>query len=205
MDPTKGQDAPNSQDATTTGAQDAPQTTSTTPVAAQNVNELPEWAQRIIRDTRQEAKASREAREALERAQQAAESKRLEEQGEWQKIAEQRKAVLDALAPIKAKAEQADAVMQKLLDAQLERLSDDARDMVNTMPGDVQAKLDWLAANQGRLMRPAAPEMDAGARGNSAASIKLTPGQETAARAARMTNEQYISALLQMEQATKEN
>jgi len=132
----------------------------------------------------------------LEKDQDTVREQQLAEQQQWKALAEERAKKLDELAPYKVQYEAVASTLEGLLAAQLEQLPDDARDMVESMPLDAQQKLDWLAKNGAKLMRPTAPNTDAGVRGDSAQKIRLTPGQEAAARMARMTNEQYIQALI---------
>lgn len=152
------------------------------------------------------ARKDLEARLArLEKEQQAAHERQLAEQQKWQELAEERAKALEALRPYKTQFEEIAATLESLLTAQLETLSDEAREMVDSMPLGVQQKLDWLAKNRAKLMRPSAPQTDAGVRGDTKMhKMRLTPDQEAAlARAQRvdpsMTRERYIAALLKLQ------
>lgn len=150
---------------------------------------------------------ARDRLEKLEKAQQEADAKRLADQQQWQQLYEQERAKVAQLEPLKTQVESVNATLDALLESQLEQLPDDMRDMVRELPGTVQDRLDWLAKNKTRLMRPAAPDMDAGARGDSAkAAVKLTPEQQDALKRAqrvdpKMTEERYIAALLKSRDA----
>lgn len=125
----------------------------------------------------------RDQLEKLEKAQREADEKRLADQQQWQQLYEAEKAKVAQLEPLKTQFESVNATLDSLLDAQLEALPDDMRDMVRELPVDVQGKLDWLAKNKARLMRPTAPDMDAGARGDTRnKDAELTPEELQMAR-----------------------
>ena len=130
----------------------------------------------------------------------------LADQQKWQELAQRYQAERDELKPYKAQAESVSETLESLLTAQLADLPDEARVMVGDMPGTAQEKLDWLAKNRSRLLKPLAPAMDAGARGDGSvpAHIKLTPEQEQAIANAqrvdpKMTRERYIARLLEQQ------
>ena len=130
----------------------------------------------------------------------------LADQQKWQELAQKYQAERDELKPYKAQAESVSETLESLLTAQLADLPDEARVMVGDMPGTAQEKLDWLAKNRSRLLKPLAPAMDAGARGDgsSHANVKLTPEQEQALASAqrvdpKMTRERYIARLLEQQ------
>jgi small-conductance mechanosensitive channel len=152
------------------------------------------------------ARKDLEARLAkLEKDQQTAREQQLAEQQKWQELAEERAKKLEELSPYKAQFEAVSTTLESTLAAQLEDLPDDVRDMVDSMPGDVQQKLDWLSKNRGKLLRPTAPNTDAGVRGDTKVQkMRLTPDQEAALARAQgvdpsMTRERYIAALLKMQ------
>ncbi len=104
--------------------------------------------------------------DALKTANQTAETTRLEEQQEWQTLAETRKAEIDRLKGVEEQFTSVNATLDALLEAQLAELSDDAKAMVPKQLSK-QDQINWIAENRQRLTRPAAPDMHAGARGDS--------------------------------------
>jgi chromosome segregation ATPase len=128
------------------------------------------------------------------------EKTRLAEQEEYRRLADLLKAENDALKPFKAEVETAKAALQETVDTIIEQIPEDMRELVPTYANPHET-LAWLNKNAAKLQRPPAPAMDAGQRGDTSASkpIKLTPGQQQAARASGMTDEAYIAALLAME------
>ncbi len=110
---------------------------------AEDVAGLPEWAQRVIRDLRSESAAHRKAKTDAERVAQAAAEKALADNQQWEQLAKQHKAQLDALTP---KAELADRLSEQLT-AQIEaRVKKLPSEVTALDPGDadIVARLAWL-------------------------------------------------------------
>jgi len=180
---TPGQDAPQGGRET----QPAPSTTSN------RIEDLPEWAQTIIRETRSEAAARRKSLEALEAQLKSAEDARLAEQQEWKALAEKRAAELAELAPLAASVKEMQEALNATVKARIDRLPEDVRDLVPDF-GDARKTLDWLNTNEHKLMRPLAPAMDAGVRGDSGAAVPaLTDMEIKLARIAGLTPEQWAA------------
>jgi len=155
--------APNTEQTTTTQAPGAPtggKENQATTGAAGQVNELPDWAQALIKELRGEnAKHRKSSQEAAEAAK-LAEEKRLAEQQQWQQLAEKRKGELDALSP---KAQQADE-LAKLLTQQINSEIRDWPDEVKSLApqGEVSAAemLRWVESARAlatKLSQKAAP------------------------------------------------
>lgn len=175
-------------------------------MAEQEMNEAPAAAENtgtqghMIPKTRfdevnTELKRLRSEMERLGVERQAAEEKRLAEQQEWQKLAEARAARIAELEPLAQRVKEAQEALAATVKARVDRLPEDVRDMVPDF-GDARKTLEWLDANEGRLLKPIAPGTDAGVRGDSASKVTLSPSQQAAARAAHLTDAQYIEALL---------
>jgi hypothetical protein len=134
--------------------------------------------------------ASKKA-EALEKAQQEADRKRLEESQEYKKLYE---TTLADLTSIKPKAEQVDTyekTLAAILAAQIEELPEDFRDVV---PDGLstQAKLDWLAKNKSKFMKAEPFDIGAGKRGTKPDKhAELTPEELQIAKRAGLTPEEY--------------
>jgi len=132
--------------------------------------------------------------EALERAQQEAEKKRLEEANQYKELYEKTQAELSSLKP---KAEQVDTyekTLQDILAAQVAELPEDYRDVV---PDGLttQAKLDWLAKNKSKFMKAEPFDIGAGKRGTKPdKSAELTAEERAVAQRFGMSDEEYAKA-----------
>jgi len=177
--------------------QDAPQgereTQPTQSKTGNRVEDLPEWAQQLIRETRSEAAARRKRLDDMEAEHQKAQEARLVEEKRWQELAEQRAAKLAELEPVAEQVKEIREALDATVKARIERLPEDVRDLVPDF-GDPRKTLDWLNANEQRLMRPLAPQMDAGARGDTGGAMpKLTDMEIKLARMAGLTPEQWAA------------
>lgn len=128
---------------------------------------------------------------ALEKAQQEAERKRLEEDQKYKELYEKTQAELSTLKP---KAEQVDAAektMSEILAAQIEELPEDFRDVVPDGLSTKQ-KLDWLAKNKSKFMKAEPFDIGAGKRGvKPDKKPELTAEEKQIASDYGMTEEEY--------------
>jgi hypothetical protein len=125
---------------------------------------------KIIADLRRENAAARKKQRDLELAEEkraadakAADEERLKKQGEFEKLAEQR---LTELNEWKAKAAKVDALEARIKagnDAAIAQIPEHMRTLIPKY--DPVELADWLTANADKLKGKAAPEMDAGKRG----------------------------------------
>lgn len=125
----------------------------------------------------------------------AAEKKRQDDEalkaGDYQKL-------IDGLKPKADRAEQLENTLKGYLEAEIEKIPQNMRDLIPA--GDVTAQLAWIQqANAKRLFdRTPAPNTDAGATGDKKpANVKLTPEQEERRQQFGMTVEQYMKYLNQ--------
>lgn len=129
--------------------------------------------------------------QALEKAQQEAERKRLEEDQKYKELYEKTQAELSTLKP---KAEQVDAAektMSDILAAQIEELPEDFRDVVPDGLSTKQ-KLDWLAKNKSKFMKAEPFDIGAGKRGNRPdKKTELSAEERQIAADFGMTEEEY--------------
>ena len=135
-----------------------------------------------------EAKAA-----ALEKAQQDAERKALEEANNFKVLYEKAQAEITGLKP---KAEQLDSMektLVALLETQVKELPEQFQDIIpdglNT-----QQKLDWLGKNKSKFMKPEAFDIGAGKTGSKKVDDKtkeLTAEQKVAAQSLGMSEEDY--------------
>jgi len=144
-----------------------------------------------LRDTRKEAADRRNHAKTLEEQQakaeaerKAADAKRLAEQGDWQKLAEQREADLQKLQPIQQMAEALQNRIKAGNEARIAKLPDAMQKLVPTGYGVVELS-EWLDANYDTLVKPTAPNLDPGkkdGKGNQAPPKDQVLGKKRFAR-----------------------
>ena len=135
--------------------------------------------------------AAQKKSDALEKAQQEAEKKRLEESNQYKELYEKTQAELTSLKP---KAEQVDdyeKTLGELLTAQVAELPAEFQDVVPDGLTTKQ-KLDWLSKNKSKFMKAEPFDIGAGKRGTKAdKKIELTPEEKEMAAKYGMTEEAY--------------
>lgn len=144
--------------------------------APSNVEDLPEWAQKLLKDTRNEAAANRAKVREIEDAQAEAGRKIAEEKGQFKELYEAEKAKGDAeRVELEALREGRSARLEQLTTRNEERLSklakdsqETARDIIATAgiedPDKVSALLDKIIPTLGAGTAP--PPMDGGSKGD---------------------------------------
>lgn len=128
---------------------------------------------------------------ALEKAQQEAERKRLEEVQDYKKLYETTLASVTELKPKAEQVETYEKTLQAILAAQIEELPEDFRDVV---PDGLstQQKLDWLSKNKNKFTKPTPFDIGAGKRGSQQdKKPELTPEEKEIARRFGLTEEEY--------------
>lgn len=160
-----------------------------------SIDDLPSWAQDLIKTTRAEAAKYRIAkREAEEQARQR-EQARLAEEGKWKELAEQRAQTLAEVEPYKERAQSLEALIRDSNQKRLEQIREDFRALVPTDYAP-EKLATWLDTNWHNLSSRPAPSTDAGAGAvGGGKTVQLTPEQKQAAKAMGMTEEQFIAAL----------
>ena len=116
----------------------------------------------------------------------------LAEQNKFQELAEQRRIEVEKLKAQASKLPAYEDAMQKVLDAQLQELPEDLRDLIPEELS-VEQQLGWLAKNKAKLLKPAAPDkMGAGQKGGAGStSIDLSPEEISTAKQYGLTAEEY--------------
>jgi hypothetical protein len=132
--------------------------------------------------------------EALEKANQEAEQKRLLEQNDFKQLYEKTQAELTSLKP---KAEQLlsmEKTLNLLLEAEVKSLPEQFQDVVpdglNT-----QQKLDWISKNKSKFMKPEAFDIGAGKTGAKkpeGKAVELSPEERQLARDFGMSEDDYV-------------
>ena len=124
-----------------------------------------------LRQTRGEAKDRRLKLEKLEKDQQDAETQRqkveqdkLAQQGEWEKLANERATEIGTLTGFKAEAEELRQTLQGILDKRLESVPEHLRPLVKQMKAT--DALTWLETNADKLAPRHAPDGDGDKKGD---------------------------------------
>ena len=131
------------------GGQD-PEKATPTPATGQagKVDELPDWAQGLIKELRSESAAVRKAKADADKAQQAEAEKRLAEDAQWKQLADQRQARLAELEPQATTQAERLAKFEAMLVTQLDaEIKDWPAELKSLDPGkdaDLLARFDWL-------------------------------------------------------------
>lgn len=134
---------------------------------------LPESWQARIKDLRKDVEQNRIRRKELEEAQATAEAKRLEdeqkkleEQGQWRLLAEQRQAEIDAL---RTKAALADDFLKDIQERNTARVAKLPESAQKLMPQGLEPRAlsQWLDVAEETFAKPLPADLDAGKRGNN--------------------------------------
>jgi len=163
---------------------------------AENIDDLPSWAGTLIRELRSESKQRRLKNKELEEAHRKKEQERLEQQGEYKKLAEELTAELIELRPLKDKYQTRIEQDIEHNAAVIEAVPESLKSIIPTDYAPDKLR-QWLDTNVQKLTQPTAPNIDAGA-GVGAARVKrtvLTPEQKMMAKYSNMTEEDYIVQL----------
>lgn len=139
--------------------------------------------------------AAQRKAEALEKAQQDAEKKRLEEASEYKKLYETTQTELSSLKPKAEQVEAYEKTLQEILEAQVAELPEEFKDIVPDGLSTKQ-KLDWLAKNKSKFMKAEPFDIGAGKRGvKPDKKTELTPEQKEMARQYGLSEEEYAKHL----------
>jgi hypothetical protein len=140
-------DNPTSDVAPGAQAQDKDRATPATGTAGK-VDELPEWAQREIRDLRKENGDRRKAEQSAAEAARKAEEDRMAQQNEWRELAQKRLERITELEPQATQQAERLTRMEAMLLGQLEaEIKDWPAELKQLDPGkdaDLLSRFDWL-------------------------------------------------------------
>lgn len=154
MENTKPQEGVTTLTANQQPNQASPSVTITTPQADQNptdpkpaesaggIETLPEWAQKLIREVRNEAASHRTALREAERAAKAADEARLAEQGEYKKLAEDRAKRVAELEPVAQEVEALRVKVEQFEKATLARIASEIAEWPEGMRAVVEKAQD---------------------------------------------------------------
>ena len=121
---------------------------------------------------------------------------KLKEQEEYKELYEQANQKLSKLKPLAEQAESWQETMERLLEAQMEEIPKEYRQLI---PDEmtVKQRLDWISKNKSLLMKPVGPNVGAGERGSGSnkPEIELTRTQKEYARRFGYSEEEYKEML----------
>lgn len=187
-----GQDAPNTQ---STGATGGTQSGADQQQNQGKIEDLPTWAQTLVKELRNEAADRRIALQKQQQEAATAEQKRLADLGQWETLAKKREEELQKLTPYQQRA----ADLEKVIaDGNAERIALIPEAMRGLVPtGYPAADLHkWLNTNLSLLTRKSAPDIDAGvgSGGSGAQAQPLTEAEQAMAKRMGLTPEKFAAA-----------
>lgn len=126
---------------------------------------------------------------------QDAQKKRLEQSGNFEEIAKQRQAEIEALSPYKDRASALEGVIRENNEKLIQGIPENMRGIVPTDYPPEKLNV-WLTNNRAMLTKPPAPDYDAGASGQAPSQNgKLTAEQKSVARQFGLTDEEYLAEI----------
>jgi len=154
------------------------------------IEDLPQWAQKMIRETRKESAARRVALTNAENASKLRDQKALEDQGNYKTLAEQRATEIANLTPYQERVTTLETMIRAGNEARIKQVPEAQQSLVPTdySPERLSA---WLDANMSKLQPRQAPNLDAGAGGGGKAAVPLTDAERAVAARMGLTPEQY--------------
>jgi len=154
------------------------------------IEDLPQWAQKMIRETRKESAARRVALTNAENASKLREQQSLAEQGNYKTLAEQRALEVAGLTPYKDRVDALETLIRAGNEARIKQVPEALRTMIPAKyaPEELSA---WLDANMLNLQPRRAPDLDAGAGGAGKAAVPLTDAERGVAARMGLTPEEY--------------
>jgi chromosome segregation ATPase len=164
------------------------------------VSQLPSWAQDEIRKLRKEAADRRGELKRTEQERQQQELERLAKQQEWEQLAKKFGAELETIKPRAERLDTIEDYINQSLQKRIDSIPASHRSLVPKYDDPLKT-LEWLDANAQLLTAPRAPELDAGARGDSIKLPQLTEQEREYARLGGMTDQQYAEMKLRGQKA----
>ncbi len=140
--------------------------------------------------------------EALEKASKEAEEQRLKDQEQWKELAEKRQQELESLKPKAAIAEEQEKTLQNYLEAQIQDIPETLHSLIPEQLTTMQ-KLQWLAKNKAKLIKPSGPDIGAGVRGASGQTVEIPQGFKDASELFNLTPEQRKRAAERLAEKNK--
>lgn len=124
------------------------------------IEELEKYTSELRRENEKHRKGETDAIETRKKAEQAEAEKR----GEWERLATERAQEIEALKAVKEKADKFEAQIKALNEARINRIPEAMRVLVPT-GYTPEALAEWLDKSELVLVKPQAPTLDAGEKG----------------------------------------
>jgi hypothetical protein len=158
------------------------------------IEDLPAWAQTLVKELRDEAAERRVALKKQAEAASAAEQARLAEQGKYKELAEAREKELNATKPYQERAQTLEKLITENNQRIIQQIPEQMRTLVPQLPPEQLA--GWLTANQALLTRRPAPDTDAGAGqgGSGGGANALTDDEKAEADKYGVSHEAFAKA-----------
>lgn len=138
--------------------------------------------------------AAQKKADALEKAQQEGERKRLEEANQYKELYEKTQTELSNLKPKAAQVDDFENTLQGVLESQIAELPEDYRNVVPERLS-TKDKLDWLKEHKHKFMKAEPYDIGAGKRGTKPdKNAELTTEEKAVAARFGMTDEEYAKA-----------
>lgn len=128
--------------------------------------------------------------EAIDVANKEAEEKRLKDNEEYKVLADKHAAEIETLKPKAEVAEAQEATLNTYLAAQVEELPENVRSMIPEKYTTLE-KLDWLAQNRAKLLKPDAPDIGAFKLGGENGHVELSAEEKEAANKMGVSAKDY--------------
>ncbi len=176
------------------------------PSEAENLDKLPEWARGSLTKANKEAakyrtelKEARERLKAIEDAQRKTEEAFQAELGEYKPLYEKTKVEVETLRAQAKRVDEIEATFKGMLQKRLDAIPEQNRKRVPEFDDPLKT-MAWLDANADLFSQRTAPNLDAGAQGDTGKgkAAKLTATQLMAAKKMGMTAEQYAKRIAEI-------
>lgn len=130
--------------------------------------------------------------DAMNKVNKDAEEARLAKEKNFEELANLKQQEIEKLKPLAAIAEELQKTAEEQLAAQVAKLPEHARSMVNDMELSTQGKLKWLSKYGDQLMKPKGPNVGAGVGGGEPPEApELSDDELRIAKRAGMKPEEY--------------
>jgi len=173
---------------------------------AENLDKLPEWARGSLTKANKEAakyrtelKEARERLKAIEDAQRKTEEAFQAELGEYKPLYEKTKVEVETLRAQAKRVDEIETTFKDMLQKRLDAIPEQNRKRVPEFDDPLKT-MAWLDANADLFSQRTAPNLDAGAQGDTGKgkATKLTATQLAAAQKMGMKPERYAKMLAEI-------
>lgn len=155
------------------------------------IEDLPTWAQSLVKELRDEAASRRLALKRQEDENAKATQARLAEEGKWKELAEARAAEAAKLMPYQQRAEALEKIISESNARRIAQVPEMLRPLIPNLPAEQLAS--YLDQNWALLQRKPAPEIDLGAGSGGSGMSALTDDEKQMAARFGLTPEKFAA------------